>query len=36
MRDGLIVRDAPISDRLSADTELRRLHEAQEAAQLTS
>jgi len=35
MRDGRIVSDVPVVDRLSAETELRRLREAQQAVQLT-
>ena len=35
MRDGRIVSDTPVSDRLNAETELRRLREAQQAVQLT-
>jgi putative ABC transport system ATP-binding protein len=35
MRDGRIVSDVPVADRLSAETELRRLREAQQAVQLT-
>jgi putative ABC transport system ATP-binding protein len=34
MRDGLIVSDTPVNDRLSAETELRRLRDAQQAVQL--
>jgi putative ABC transport system ATP-binding protein len=34
MRDGRIVADAPVADRLNAETELLRLREAQEAVQL--
>src|SRR5438876_10319818 len=36
MRDGSIVSDVAVSDRLSAETELRRLREAQQAVQLTT
>jgi putative ABC transport system ATP-binding protein len=35
MRDGRIVSDTPVTDRLNAETELRRLREAQQAVQLT-
>ena len=35
MRDGRIVHDAPLSDRLDAESELRRLLQAQQAVQLT-
>ena len=35
MRDGRIVSDVPVSDRLQAETELRRLRDAQQAVQLT-
>lgn len=34
MRDGRIVTDAPVDDRLKAEDELRRLREAQQAVQL--
>jgi putative ABC transport system ATP-binding protein len=36
MRDGRIVSDNPVADRLNAETELRSLHDAQQAVQLTS
>ncbi len=36
MRDGRIVSDQPVTDRLIADVELQRLREAQQAIQLTS
>ena len=36
MRDGSIVSDVSVSDRLSAEIELRRLREAQQAVQLTT
>jgi len=36
MRDGSIVSDMAVSDRLSAETELRHLREAQQAVQLTT
>jgi putative ABC transport system ATP-binding protein len=36
MRDGSIVSDIMVTDRLSAETELRRLREAQQAVQLTT
>jgi len=36
MRDGSIVSDVSVPDRLSAETELRRLREAQQAVQLTT
>ncbi len=36
MRDGRIVSDVPVSDRLDAETELRRLRDAQQAVQLTA
>ena len=36
MRDGRIVSDVLVSDRLNAETELRRLRDAQQAIQLTS
>jgi hypothetical protein len=35
MRDGKIVSDTSVTDRLSADVELRRLRDAQQAVQLT-
>jgi len=35
MRDGRIVSDTPVNERLNAETELRRLREAQQAVQLT-
>jgi putative ABC transport system ATP-binding protein len=35
MRDGRIVSDVAVGDRLNAETELRRLREAQQAVQLT-
>jgi putative ABC transport system ATP-binding protein len=35
MRDGRIVSDVPVNDRLNAETELRRLRDAQQAVQLT-
>jgi putative ABC transport system ATP-binding protein len=35
MRDGLIVSDLPVKDRLNAETELRRLQEAHQAVNLT-
>ncbi|MGA2865700.1 MAG: ABC transporter ATP-binding protein [Verrucomicrobiota bacterium] len=35
MRDGLIVSDVPVTSRLDAETELRRLHDAHQAVQLT-
>ena len=35
MRDGRLVSDTPVNERLSAETELRRLREAQQAVQLT-
>ncbi len=35
MRDGLIVTDSPVTDRLKAETELRRLRDAHQAVQLT-
>lgn len=35
MRDGKIVSDVAVADRLSAETELRRLRDAQQAVQLT-
>jgi putative ABC transport system ATP-binding protein len=34
MRDGLVLSDSPVMDRLSADEELRRLEEAQQAVHL--
>jgi putative ABC transport system ATP-binding protein len=34
MRDGKVVGDSPVAKRLNAETELRRLHEEQKAAQL--
>jgi putative ABC transport system ATP-binding protein len=34
MRDGVIVTDAPVTDRLKAETELERLREAQQAVRL--
>ena len=36
MRDGRIVSDVLVSDRLNAETELRHLRDAQQAIQLTS
>src|SRR5689334_17487641 len=36
MRDGYVVTDTPVKDRLKAETELDRLREAQQAVQLTS
>jgi putative ABC transport system ATP-binding protein len=36
MRDGRIVSDVTVTDRLSAETELRRLRDAQQAVQLTA
>ncbi len=36
MRDGLIVGDTPVAERLSAVAELRALDEAHQAVQLTS
>ena len=36
MRDGRIVSDVPVANRLSAETELRRLRDAQQAVQLTA
>lgn len=36
MRDGRVVSDVEVTDRLNAETELRRLREAQQAVQLTS
>ena len=35
MRDGRIVSDVPVTDRLNAETELRRLRDAHQAVQLT-
>jgi len=35
MRDGRIVSDVPVTDRLNAETELRRLRDAQQAVNLT-
>jgi putative ABC transport system ATP-binding protein len=35
MRDGRIVSDVPVTERLSAETELQRLRDAQQAVQLT-
>ena len=35
MRDGRIVSDTPVGERLNAETELRRLRDAQQAVQLT-
>ena len=35
MRDGRVVSDTPVANRLQAETELRRLQEEQKAAQLT-
>jgi putative ABC transport system ATP-binding protein len=35
MRDGKVVSDTPVTDRINAENELRRLHEEQKAAQLT-
>jgi putative ABC transport system ATP-binding protein len=35
MRDGRIVSDLPVANRLNAETELRRLRDAQQAVQLT-
>jgi putative ABC transport system ATP-binding protein len=35
MRDGLVVSDTPVNDRLNAEVELRRLRDAQQAVQLT-
>jgi len=36
MRDGRLVSDTPVTERLNADTELRRLRDAQQAVQLTT
>jgi putative ABC transport system ATP-binding protein len=36
LRDGCIVRDEPVHDRLNADTEMRKLRDAEAAAKLTS
>jgi putative ABC transport system ATP-binding protein len=36
MRDGKVVSDTPVTNRLSTETELRRLQEEEKAAQLTS
>jgi putative ABC transport system ATP-binding protein len=36
LRDGRLVRDEPVPDRLSADMEMKRLKEAEAAAKLTS
>jgi putative ABC transport system ATP-binding protein len=36
MRDGRIISDSPVTDRLNAETELRLLIDAQQAVQLTS
>ena len=36
MRDGSIVSDVAVTERLSAETELRRLREAQQAVQLST
>jgi putative ABC transport system ATP-binding protein len=36
MRDGKVVSDSPVTERLSAENELRRLQEEQKAVQLTS
>jgi putative ABC transport system ATP-binding protein len=36
MRDGRIINDSPVTDRLNAETELRLLLDAQQAVQLTS
>ncbi len=36
MRDGRIINDSPVTDRLNAETELRSLLDAQQAVQLTS
>ena len=35
MRDGRIVSDVPVTQRLRAETELRNLRDAQQAVQLT-
>jgi hypothetical protein len=34
MRDGKVVGDSPVTNRLSAETELNRLQQEQKAAQL--
>jgi putative ABC transport system ATP-binding protein len=36
MRDGKIVSDVPVKDRLDAETELRTLRDAQQAVKLTA
>ena len=36
MRDGKVVSDTPTANRLTAENELRKLREEQQAAQLTS
>jgi hypothetical protein len=36
MRDGRVVRDEPVQDRLDAIVELKKLKEEQQAVQLTS
>jgi hypothetical protein len=36
MRDGKVVSDTIVTDRLKAETELERLREAQQAVQLAS
>jgi hypothetical protein len=36
MRDGVVVRDAPVQRRLMADAELRRLQEAHQAVKLST
>ena len=36
MRDGKVVSDIAVTDRLIADDELRKLHEAEAAAKLTA
>jgi len=36
MRDGRVVSDVPVTQRLEADVELRQLQQAQQAVQLTS
>jgi hypothetical protein len=36
MRDGRIINDSPVTDRLNAEAELRLLLDAQQAVQLTS
>ena len=36
MRDGRIVSDVPVTDRLDAEIELRRLRDAQQAVKLTA